>query len=498
MVLGMSAPPPVKPQPKPQLKVEANPIPEFMWCQRCDRVYMTIKVADCLNAKVDITDDCVLEFSGSGHGMCGQRDYLLNVELAEAVVPSECVWFVSGPNVRVRLQKAKTGPHWPGLLKAKRKMVQLKVDWSSWLDEDEENERSTAPNGFDVPAMKTMMVGSDKDELYRDLDQFSSSPSPDEGEETNSILIDEGMNSIDDLQIKFKALEYEKEETSRTKQARYDLRKATRDAQLFAVQRERDLRYGRPTRDLTAEEEELIANADGMYERLKAEKKEEKMFWLSKWWHQRRPEKRKIDMATPLAHQAALDAIAEELAELERKGGDIHEPKTRRRVERRVFIKSRDAAKGLFDQWQTESTDPYRKVQDQEGKDFTARDMAARMTREELAKALGEPMPELAKSLQLKQFADPRPKDEFGGGGGGDDGDDESDSDSDDEDEDGKPKRPALTHKEPEEEPELELEDNDGGTLELEENDGGTLELEENDGIELELEENPTPDGKVV
>ena len=68
--------------------------------------------------------------------MCGQREYRLDVMLAGGVVPDECIWFASGPNVRVRLQKAKTGPYWGGLLANKRKMVQLKVDWASWLDED--------------------------------------------------------------------------------------------------------------------------------------------------------------------------------------------------------------------------------------------------------------------------------------------------------------------------------------------------------------------------
>ena len=32
-------------QPRPQLS-DSTPIPEFMWCQRSDRVYVTIKVAD--------------------------------------------------------------------------------------------------------------------------------------------------------------------------------------------------------------------------------------------------------------------------------------------------------------------------------------------------------------------------------------------------------------------------------------------------------------------
>ena len=287
MVLGMPAPPPAaKPQPKPQLKVEANPIPEFMWCQRADRVFVTIKVADCQNASVNVTAEHVLEFRGTGHGMCGQRDYVLVVELAQPVVAAACCWFVSGPNVRVRLEKQKAGPHWPGLLRGNLKMVQLKVDWASWLDEDEENERSVAPNGFDAPAMKMMMVGSDKDPLYRDQDKFSSSDTPDEGEEMNSIIIDEGMSTIDDIQVKFRALDYERAETAKTKAVRYELRKKTRQAQLFVRQRERDLQFGRPTRDVSAEEHALLGLADGLYERLKAEKALEKKFWLSKWWHQ--------------------------------------------------------------------------------------------------------------------------------------------------------------------------------------------------------------------
>lgn len=301
----MAAPPVLKPLSKPQLKVEAHPTPEFMWCQRSDRVFITIKVSDCADASVNVTAENMLEFRGSGHGMCGKREYVLNVEFSQPVVAHECGWFKCGPSVRVRVQKAKTGPYWSSLLKGNRKMPQLKVDWASWLDEDEETERSTAPNGFEVSEMKLQMVGSDKDPLYRDLDKYESSTTPDEGEETNSIMIDEGMNSLDDLQVKFKALEYEKEETDRTQAARRKLRKDTREAQMFKEKRERDLRYGRPTRDLTEEEEMLLAQADGLYERLKAEKLVEKEFWLSKWWHQRRPEKRKIDQAEPVSETRA-------------------------------------------------------------------------------------------------------------------------------------------------------------------------------------------------
>ena len=465
---GMQPPPVIKPPPKPKLVgglSSAHPTPEFMWCQRSDRVYVTIKVADCKDAKVNISGDSVLEFSGLGHGMCGERHYELNVELRHLSLPPSAsgLWrefpptrpdqsvylandlharparmplfsvlstavlvslsaSLAGPNVRVRLQKAKVGPYWDGLLAGKRKMVQLKVDWASWLDEDEENERSAAPTGFDVDKMKVMMVGSDKCDLYRDLDRFDSSTTPDEGEETNSIMIDEGMSTVDDLQVKFKALEYEKEETAKTKERRFQLRKKTREAQLFK-QRDNDLLRKRPVRDLTPEEIELLEGADTLYERLKAEKKQEKMYWLSKWWHVRRPEKRKIDMAEPVARKAAVEAIETELKALRESGGEISDKRERRAVERRVFIKSRQAALDVFNQWEIQSEKEDRIKQDQEGRDYTARDMGARITREELAKALGEPMPDLAKSMQLKQFADPRPKDEQPQrpGGGSDD-----------------------------------------------------------------------------
>ena len=511
MVKGMSAPVVAqKPQPKPQLDATPEfPIPEFMWCQRSDCVFLTIKVADCANPVVDVTKEGVLDFCGTGHGMCGQREYRLHIELAAAVSPAECVWFVSGPNVRIRLQKEKAGPYWGGLLAAKRKMVQLKVDWSSWLDEDEENERSAAPNGFDAADMKGVMVASDKDALYRDLDRFDSTTTPDEGEETNSIMIDEGMNSIDDLQVKFRALDYEKENTSKSKTARHDLRKRTREAVLFQKQRDSDVKYGRPVRELTDEEKDLIANEPGLYEKLKAQKLQEKLFWLSKWWHQRRPEKRKIDMAEPLAREAAVQALAEEFAKLEQTGGDISEPKTRRAVERSVFIKSRQAAIDKFNEWEHQSEKEDRKRQDQEGRDLTARDIGARITREEVAMALGEAVPELAQSLRLKQFADPRPDDEkpqLPEGYAGDDDDDDDDDSDDDPDTftAAKSRRQlaaaAARQAEPApaedaDEPGLELEDNDNDepTLELEDNDDGDgLALEDNDGAgdELELEDN--------
>ena len=154
--------------------------PEFMWCQRSDRLYVTIKVADCAKPSVHIADD-VLKFRGVGHGMCGTREYGFELALAGGVDVTRCRWFVCGPSVRVLLQKAEPGPYWDALLRAK--LVQCKVDWQSWLDEDEETEVSGAPNGFDIDELQMRMM-SEEDEFYKDPDHMSTSES--EGEEESS------------------------------------------------------------------------------------------------------------------------------------------------------------------------------------------------------------------------------------------------------------------------------------------------------------------------
>jgi hypothetical protein len=105
------------------------------------------QVADCTNARVDVSPDGRLNFEGYGHGARGTRAYALSVRLASSVTADHSRWFVCGPSVRVRLEKGKPGPYWPALLAQGDKLPQCKVDWQSWIDEDEETEVSSAPNG---------------------------------------------------------------------------------------------------------------------------------------------------------------------------------------------------------------------------------------------------------------------------------------------------------------------------------------------------------------
>jgi len=89
-------------------------------------------------------------------------------------------------------------------------------------------------------------------------------------------MLDDGMNELEAVQAKFAKFDEEKQVRDRSKQERRALREATRDALRFSEQRGRDLRFGRPTRPLTAEEEELVAGAPTLRARLKASKAAEK------------------------------------------------------------------------------------------------------------------------------------------------------------------------------------------------------------------------------
>ena len=86
---------------------------------------------------------------------------------------------------------------------------------------------SGAPNGFDIDEMQMRML-SEEDEFYKDPDHMTTSES--EGEEESSVMLDDGMNDLDAVKVKFAKFDEEKEVRDRTQLERRQLREATRDA----------------------------------------------------------------------------------------------------------------------------------------------------------------------------------------------------------------------------------------------------------------------------
>ena len=114
--------------------------PNVLWAERTDRVFVTIEVTDAKSPKVDIGADGRLTFAGcNGEG----KLYELDLQLAGPVSSSESKVAVTPRHVVLVLQKSSPGPHWGRLLKAAGKAPHnVKVDWTKYVDEDDEAEAS--------------------------------------------------------------------------------------------------------------------------------------------------------------------------------------------------------------------------------------------------------------------------------------------------------------------------------------------------------------------
>jgi len=132
-------------------------IPNFKWAQDKDNLYISIELGDVENGKVDIKSNGV-----SFRGTSNKKEYGVDLEL-HADVDEKASSFAVKPRVtEVLLKKAppaapapaaaeekkdakpakkpeKKSSYWPQLLKDKnRYKQQCQIDWSRWVDEDEE------------------------------------------------------------------------------------------------------------------------------------------------------------------------------------------------------------------------------------------------------------------------------------------------------------------------------------------------------------------------
>lgn len=91
---------------------------------------------DLINEKVDLSAD-KLGFSGES----GQKKYALDLQLYGEVDFEASKWTKTGFHLLVVLEKKdKNAAFWPRLTKLAQKNSYIQVDWSKWVDEDEEEE----------------------------------------------------------------------------------------------------------------------------------------------------------------------------------------------------------------------------------------------------------------------------------------------------------------------------------------------------------------------
>ena len=138
-----------------------------------------------------------LFLSGTSHGTA----YGFTLEFCEPIVKAESKWNTNGRYPIFTLAKAnKDADYWPRLTKDKAKNNRITVDWSKWVEEDEEAEAPAMGGDFDpsmmqgfgggMPGMggKGGMGVMDMEEMMKQYGGAQGMPdSDDEDEEENQV-----------------------------------------------------------------------------------------------------------------------------------------------------------------------------------------------------------------------------------------------------------------------------------------------------------------------
>lgn len=162
-------------------------IPNVLWAQRQDKLYLTIEVDGCKDVSIKFEDN-TLHFSG----MSGLKvNYDFTIEFFNQIDPEKSKYAVSSRHIpMVIVKKDGSGPYWPRLLKDKTKVHWLKTDFEKWRDEDDSEGEESNSKDMQFENMMNMgdyangmpgMPGGDDDEFgggEEDSDDEEEPPAP--------------------------------------------------------------------------------------------------------------------------------------------------------------------------------------------------------------------------------------------------------------------------------------------------------------------------------
>ena len=117
-------------------------IPKIKWAQRKDKLFITIDVVGVKTPQIDIVDGRTLKFQGTDE----THKYAFELELFEEVNKEESKFSLDSRNIFLNIKKKVKGPYWARLTKDPSKLNWVGVDWTYYIDEDEEDEETKGPN----------------------------------------------------------------------------------------------------------------------------------------------------------------------------------------------------------------------------------------------------------------------------------------------------------------------------------------------------------------
>ncbi|CDS14405.1 hypothetical protein LRAMOSA06574 [Lichtheimia ramosa] len=131
--------------------------PTVLWAQRKDLIYLTVQLIDITKPEIDVKSD---RFHFKGKGEEEQKEYEADIEFYGAVDVEKSKQHLTPRNLTMIIYKKEEG-YWPRLQKG-GKLNYVKVDFSKWKDEDEEDEEENADpmGGMDFQSLMAQAGGN--------------------------------------------------------------------------------------------------------------------------------------------------------------------------------------------------------------------------------------------------------------------------------------------------------------------------------------------------
>jgi len=127
-----------------------------LWAQRNGELFLKVDLQDIKNPVFDLNEEAnLLKFSGKSNG----KPVEVEIEFYAPIKKEGSVYVVHGKATEMVIQKKESGPHWPRLLKGKEKVTWLRVDWSKFVDDDDEDKKKGG-EGFDMSGFDPSSMGS--------------------------------------------------------------------------------------------------------------------------------------------------------------------------------------------------------------------------------------------------------------------------------------------------------------------------------------------------
>ena len=126
--------------------------PPLKWAQNAESVIVTIDLPDATDIQTDVDEaNQKMMFKAK----VNDQTYAVDLELYEPIVKSESKWNTKGRNVIMVISKKDKEQEewWPRLTKEKGKNPCITIDWSKWVDPDDDEPAEDPTAGMDMNAM---------------------------------------------------------------------------------------------------------------------------------------------------------------------------------------------------------------------------------------------------------------------------------------------------------------------------------------------------------